>query len=158
MTPQLGPGASRRAVGLGPGRRRERTTDAAASATPAGSGVAGVGAPSAPPVDPNAPVRFAVDLFDVDESTIAPGSVAAIEALGAVAGAIRGTGASASPGSGGAPRDRARPPATSCGSRSCCSSCIGLCVEWAVYHRDALIRLRRGFGARFGRQAPDGGT
>ena len=34
---------------------------------------------------------------------------------------------------------------------------IGLCVEWAVYHRDALIRIRRGFGARFGRQAPDGG-
>ena len=35
---------------------------------------------------------------------------------------------------------------------------VGLCVEWAVYHRDALIRIRRGFGARFGRRAPDGGT
>jgi len=35
---------------------------------------------------------------------------------------------------------------------------IGLCIEWAVYHRDALIRMRRGLGARFGRNAPDGGA
>ncbi len=35
---------------------------------------------------------------------------------------------------------------------------LGLCVEWAVYHRDALIRLRRGLGARFGRGATDGGA
>jgi len=34
---------------------------------------------------------------------------------------------------------------------------VGLCLEWAVYHRDALIRLRRGFGERFGRRATDGG-
>jgi hypothetical protein len=33
---------------------------------------------------------------------------------------------------------------------------VGLCIEWAVYHRDALIRIRRGIGARFGRNAPDG--
>ena len=33
---------------------------------------------------------------------------------------------------------------------------IGLCIEWAVYHRDALTRLRRGLGARFRRNAPDG--
>ncbi len=50
-------------------------------------------------------------------------------------------------------RHRVRPPprATSCGSRSCSSSSSALCVEWAVYHRDALIRLRRSLGARFGR-------
>jgi hypothetical protein len=30
-------------------------------------------------------------------------------------------------------------------------------VEWAVYHRDALIRIRRSLGARFGRQ-PSGGN
>ena len=40
------------------------------------------------------PTRFAVALFDVDESTIAPGSAAAIEALGVVAGTgrVRGPG------------------------------------------------------------------
>ncbi len=67
------------------------------AASPAPSGAAGPtprpsaaasGGPSASPgssplvVDPNAPVRFAVDLFDLGESSIAPGSPAAIEALG----------------------------------------------------------------------------
>jgi hypothetical protein len=28
---------------------------------------------------------------------------------------------------------------------------IGLCIEWAVYHRDALARIRRGFATRLGR-------
>ena len=28
---------------------------------------------------------------------------------------------------------------------------VGLCVEWAVYHRDALARIRRGFATRLGR-------
>ena len=32
---------------------------------------------------------------------------------------------------------------------------IALCVEWAVYHRDAVARIRRGFAARLGR-APGG--
>ena len=41
------------------------------SATPGASGN-----PAPAGLDPNAPIRFAVDLFDVDESTITPGSVA----------------------------------------------------------------------------------
>ena len=74
-----------------------------------------IAAASAVPIDPNAPVRFAVDLFDVGESNIAPGSVAAIEGLGSGARIRRGR-----PGT--APRPTARRPATSCGCRSSCSS------------------------------------
>ena len=59
-----------------------------------GRTVGAVVSPVPPPVDPNAPVRFAVDLFDVDESTIAPGSATTIEALGVApsASAVRGSG------------------------------------------------------------------
>jgi hypothetical protein len=35
---------------------------------------------------------------------------------------------------------------------------VGLCVEWAVFHRDALVRIRRSLGARFGRTPADGRT
>lgn len=99
--------------------------------------------------DPGAPVRFAVDLFDVGESTIAPGSVDVIEKLGRAAAAP-----GASPGAGepgGAPverpaaRDELWVPIV-------LAVLIGLCVEWAVFHRDAVVRgwrtltgrLRRG--------------
>jgi hypothetical protein len=98
-------------------------------------------------------VRFAVDLVDVDESTIAPGSVAAIEALGV------GPGASASPGPG---TGQGSPATTRPTARDelwmpiVLLVLVALCVEWAVYHRDTLIRLRRSLGARFGRNAPDG--
>ena len=64
-----GPSASARPSHRRPPRRRRRP----------GAGRVGRDRPSPPrrpPVDPNAPVRFAVDLFDVDESTIAPGSAA----------------------------------------------------------------------------------
>jgi hypothetical protein len=108
---------------------------------------------SGPPPDPNAPVRFAVDLFDVDESTIAPGSAAAIEALGVAPGA------SASPGiqNGQATPSTARPTARDeLWVPIVLLVLVALCVEWAVYHRDALIRMRRGLGARFRRDAPDG--
>ena len=67
----------------------------AATTTPTGSA-----SPSPVLVDPSAPVRFAVDLFDVSESTIAPGSAAALERLGS---------ATAGGGAGGAGSDR--PPA-----------------------------------------------
>ena len=137
-----------------PSGRRRRC--ASARPTPSGrrrSGSAAPAAPSAPPVDPNAPIRFAVDLFDVDESTIAPGSAAAIEALGVA----RAPGASARPGR--RPAAEARPTTRDeLWIPIVLLVLIGLCVEWAVYHRDALIRLRRGFGARFGRGAADGGT
>jgi hypothetical protein len=100
-------------------------------------------------------VRFAVALFDVDESTIAPGSAAAIEALGI------GPGTSASPGPG---TGQGSPATTRPTSRDelwvpiVLLVLIALCIEWAVYHRDALTRLRRGLDARFGRNAPDGST
>ena len=147
VTPHLGPAASPAPSGArGPSRarrrprRRRRVGGAAASA-----------APSAPPVDPNAPVRFAVDLFDVDESTIAPGSAAAIEALGHRRPAPRA-------------RPRTRDGAAVARARPTTRDelwvpivlivLVGLCVEWAVYHRDALIRLRRGARRRGSGGAP----
>ncbi|HEX6867333.1 MAG TPA: VWA domain-containing protein [Candidatus Limnocylindrales bacterium] len=140
VTPVLAPDAS-----ASPG--------ASATPRPTSSTATGSGAPSAPPIDPNAPTRFAVALFDVDESTIAPGSAAAIEALG-VAG---GPGASADPGA--QPVAEARPTTRDeLWFPIVLIVLLGLCVEWALYHRDALVRLRRGFGERVGRRAADGGT
>jgi len=128
--------------------------DPAASAAPSVSAVASPAAsagasagPSASPVavDPFAPVRFAVDLFDVDESTIAPGSAAAIEALGTTA---------AVPGGGGEPVAEARPTTRDeLWVPIVLLVLAALCVEWALYHRDGLIRVRRSLGARFRREA-----
>jgi hypothetical protein len=108
------------------------------------SSVASPGA-SAVPVDPNAPVRFAVDLFDVGESTIAPGSVTAIEGLGSAPNP------SAAPGNG-APADR---PTTrdELWLPIVLLVLVGLCIEWGLYHRDAVVRMRRSLAARFGRQS-----
>jgi hypothetical protein len=112
--------------------------------------------PTAPPVDPNAPVRFAVDLFDADESDIAPGSPSAIEALG------RQPGSSGSPGSSVAP---SAAPSSAPGASAVPGGAVAekrpvardelwivivlivlvvLMVEWLVYHRDAVTRLWRG--------------
>ncbi len=125
-----------------------------ASATP--SAAASVGASSSagsstPPDDPFAPVRFAVALFDVNESTIAPGSAAAIEALGSTdAAASPGPGSSAAPGSGGVAAERPT-------SRDelwvpiVLIVLVVLCIEWALYHRDGLIRIRRSLATRLGR-------
>ena len=33
-----------------------------------------------------------------------------------------------------------------------------LCIEWTVYQRDAVIRIRRGLAGRFGRGAVGGGA
>jgi Ca-activated chloride channel homolog len=151
VTPHLAATPSAAPSGSGSGATTLPTPTATAS--PAGTAAGGSAAPSTPPVDPNAPVRFAVDLFDVDESTIAPGSVAAIEALGV------GPGASASPGPG---AGQGSPATTRPTARDelwvpiVLLVLVALCVEWAVYHRDTLIRLRRSLGARFGRNAPDG--
>ncbi len=143
VTPHLAPAASAGTSGSASAPTARPTPTAAGSAA------------SAPPVDPNAPARFAVDLFDVDESTIAPGSAAAIEALGVEPGAS----ASPGPGNGEGTPASARPT-----SRDelwvpiVLLVLVGLCVEWAVYHRDALTRMRRGLGVRFGRNASDGGA
>jgi hypothetical protein len=121
------------------------------------------------PADPGAPLRFAVDMFDVSESNIAPASVSALVALG-------GTTPSAEPGgstqpSGGpsptagpsltpapavvAPVDR--PPARDeLWGPILLLVLLFLCVEWAVYQRDALTRLWRGLGGRLRRRPADG--
>ena len=71
----------------------------------------GAGAsPTFRPADPDAPVRFAVDLLDVDESRIAPGDAAAIAGLGKP----RPRPGPAAPSSTSGPT-----PATRSGSRSC---------------------------------------
>jgi VWA domain-containing protein/aerotolerance regulator-like protein len=122
-------------------------------------------APTSPPVDPDAPVRFAVDLFDPGESDIAPGSPVAIVALG------RQNDASPAPGASGSPAPTAAPtaapsaaPGTSGapgagaeqrpGARDELWFAIVLVVllvliaEWLVYHRDAVTRLWRGVRGR----------
>jgi Ca-activated chloride channel family protein len=125
----------------------------AASATPSTTPPAASpsGGSTPPPDDPFAPVRFAVALFDVDESTIAPGSAAAIEALGTTAAvASPGPGSSPTAGSGGVAEERPT-------SRDelwvpiVLVVLIVLCVEWALYHRDGLIRIRRSLATRLGR-------
>jgi hypothetical protein len=144
------------------------------TASPGGSSTP---VPTAPPVDPDAPTQFAVDLFDPSESNIAPGSAAAIEALG------KG-GAAASPGlsgSGGAPVGSPSPAASaSPGPSGVGAGTTGddrppardelwvpivliallvLLAEWLVYQRDAVMRLWRGLRARLrgGVPAPTSG-
>ena len=124
------------------------------------------------PSDPGAPLRFAVDLFDVAESNIAPGSVNALVALGGAtptpdpSGSPPPTGASPSPAAApsgtrapGAAAPVERPPARDeLWAPILLLVLLFLCVEWAVYQRDALIRLWRGVGGRLrGRRSPAGG-
>ena len=143
VTPILDPDAS-------PGPAGSADPSAALSAV-GSAAPSGVGSAAPPPVvDPLAPIQFAVDLFDVGESTIAPGSAAAIEALG------RAPGASPPPGTAGAgavatTRDELWVPIL-------LLVLLALCFEWAVYHRDAVIRLRRDLATRLGRAGTDGGT
>jgi von Willebrand factor type A domain/Aerotolerance regulator N-terminal len=152
--PKVAPGSSPApsASGAAP------TARPSAAPSPGASGAAAVGSGSpnsspspAGPDDPSAPVRFAVDLFDVDESTIAPGSAVTIEALGAA------------PGPSGAPGGTPSTPAPASTARDelwvpiVLLVLAGLCLEWAVYHRDTLVRLRRGLGARIGRRVTDTG-
>jgi hypothetical protein len=117
----------------------------------AGSSAPASNAVASPPVAPDdglAPTHFAVALFDVDESTIAPGSAAAIEALGL--GSVTDPGAS--PGTTGGPTGVE--PATSRDELwvpLVLLVLLALCVEWAVYHRDGLMLLRRRLAVRLGR-------
>jgi Ca-activated chloride channel family protein len=125
-----------------------------ASGRPAGS--AGSSAAPAQGIDPSAPIRFAVDLFDVDESAIAPGPERVLVDLGAARPA---PGASAAPG--GASSD---PAATRPNARDelwipiVLLVLVALCVEWSLYHRDALQRAWRGLTARIRRPAPGSGS
>ena len=114
---------------------------ASASSSPVGG--AGASAP-APPDDPFAPVRFAVDLFDVDESNIAPGAPALLESLGAAPEPAPGAGGGGTATERPTSRDELWVPII-------LLVLAVLCVEWALYHRDGLVRIRRSLGARFGR-------
>ncbi len=110
--------------------------------------VASPGASASAGADAEAgPIRFAVDLFDVNESAIAPGSAAVLEQLGR---AVTTPGASVGPGAG--------PAAAAADARPNARDeiwipivflvLVGLCVEWAVYHRDAVLRAWRGLSGR----------
>ncbi|MDP9482402.1 MAG: VWA domain-containing protein [Chloroflexota bacterium] len=106
--------------------------------------------PSAPPVDPDAPVRFAVDLFSVSESSIGPGSATTIEALGAARGGAPDPSASPGVGAGSTatPPAERRPARDELWAPLLLVVLILLCVEWAVYERDGLRRIRRSIAAR----------
>ncbi len=139
VTPILAPGASGSADPSG----SPTVAPSASASAPASGGVGGASpsaVPTSPPADPDEPQRFAVDLFDVDESNIAPGSVAAIEALGAPRGQGPGQGAAAARP---AARDELWVPLV-------LAALVFLFVEWAVYERDTLARLRRSLAARLG--------
>ncbi len=122
------------------------TTAASGSTGPSGPATGSAATP--PPLDASAPSRFAVDLFDVDESNIAPGSGDAIAALGQIA--------SPSPGASGAAAavtDADRPPARDpVWPLVAFLALVVLCLEWAVYERDVLARYRRRLAGRFGRR------
>jgi hypothetical protein len=94
-------------------------------------------------------------LFDLDESAIAPGSTAALEALGKPR-AAPGSGASAAPGGGGdatAERPNARDEIW---IPIVFIVLIALCVEWALYHRDSVVRGWRVLAGRLRRPAGTG--
>jgi hypothetical protein len=106
-------------------------------------------------VDPLAPVRFVVDLFDVDESTIAPGNPAIISALGSNPGASPAPGASGAPGTPATERPTTRDELW---VPIVLAILAFLCLEWALYHRDGLVKLRRSLSDRFGRARPGSAT
>jgi hypothetical protein len=154
VTPIVDPDATA-APSAGASSGSSAPSPGASASAGASSGVtAGASASSPPPQDPLAPVRFAVDLFDVNESTIAPGSAAAIEALGTTAAASAAPGSSVAPASAAATerpttRDELWVPIV-------LLVLTVLCIEWALYHRDGVVRIRRAVTARLRRDA--GGT
>jgi hypothetical protein len=134
------------------------TASPAASAPPASlaPGASPTPGATAPPVDPNAPVQFAVDLFDPSESDIAPGSPSSITALGLQSGAPATPGPSpgASPAPSPAPSASGLTGGGTAEERPAARDELWvavvlvvlavLLVEWLVYHRDAVTRLWRG--------------
>jgi hypothetical protein len=126
---------------------------AAPSASPRGSGSPAPGA-SGPAggvgADPTAPIRFAVDLFDVDESAIAPGPNRVLEDLGRARPTPGASGAPAAPDPAAADRPAARDELW---IPLVLLVLVGLCVEWTLYHRDAVLRAWRGLTGRLRRPA-----
>jgi hypothetical protein len=118
---------------------------AAPSAAPASPGAS----PTFRPADPGAPVRFAVGLLDVDESRIAPGDIGKLTALGQPAASPgTGTGAGAAD-----PRPNARDEIW---IPIVLIALVVLTIEWLVYERDTLLRLRRGISSRVRGSRPAG--
>jgi VWA domain-containing protein/aerotolerance regulator-like protein len=144
-TPIFPPGAS-----ASPSGRASASPNPTPTATPSAG-------PSGPPgglgADPTAPIRFAVDLFDVEESAIAPGPNRVLEDLGR---------ARAAPGASGAPTAATDPTAGRPAARDelwipiVLIVLVGLCIEWTLYHRDAVLRGWRGLTGRLRR--PNAGT
>ena len=126
--------------------------------SPAASGTAPSSSPG-PAADPSAPYRFAVDLFDINESNITPGNSAILTALGAAAAASPGT--SVAPGNSTGPVSAAGGTTERPAARDelwvplVLLVLLVLCIEWAVYQRDAVIRLWRRVGGRLGRRPAD---
>ena len=113
------------------------------------------GAPGGPAAgrDPAAPVLFAVDLFDVGESTITPGKPDDLQKLGRQVAPVGSPGAS--PVTNPAAADR--PPARDeLWLPILLLVLVGLCVEWALYHRDVVVRGWRSLGLRL--RGPAGGS
>jgi Ca-activated chloride channel family protein len=116
--------------------------------------------PTAPPIDPNAPVRFAVDLFDPNESDIAPGSPSAIVALGRQTSASGGSGASIAPSAAPSPAPGSlTPPGAGAVDKPPVARdelwvalvlivLAVLLAEWLVYQRDAVTRIWRALRRR----------
>jgi hypothetical protein len=152
VTPVADPDASAAPSGSAGGGTAPTPRASASAGASAGAG-AGASASPPPPDDPLAPVRFAVDLFDVNESTIAPGSAAAIEALGTTAAASPGPGASGAPQATTTQRPTTRDELW---IPLVLLVLAVLCVEWALYHRDGVVRIRRTLAMRLRRDA--GGT
>ncbi len=134
------PASSGAPPGASAGTAATPSTPASASNRPSASAGAVV-----TPVDPNAPIRFAVDLFDVGESAIAPKaeSVTALEKLGRAAPLPGASGATTAGTSEPRPvaRDELWIPIV-------LLVLVGLCVEWSLYHRDVISRGRRALAAR----------
>jgi len=148
-TPIVAPAASASALGL---------------ASPSGRASAGGSAVPAA-VEPGKPIRFAVDLFDVNESTIAPGRESDLVNLGstgtvpspvpsgspsvsAAPSGSFGPGASQAPGSRAAERPNARDQLW---APIVLIALVVLSIEWCLYHRDALLRGWRTATARLRR-------
>jgi hypothetical protein len=141
VTPVLDEDVSPAPSGATPSPTPSQSAPAAASPSPGGAGG---------PVDPSSPSRFVVALFDVRESTITPNDGRDLERLG---GSASG-GPDASPTTGGGATER---PTTrdELWIPIVLLVLVALTIEWAVYHRDALARIRRALGTRL-RRAPGG--
>jgi len=149
VTPIAGPTAS---AGSSAGTSDQASGAPSASAAASPRPIASPGASGQPVVvDPLAPVRFVVDLFDVNESTIAPGDPSTISALGTSTGAAPAPGASGTGGSTATERPTTRDELW---VPIVLAILAFLCIEWALYHRDGLIKLRRSLGERLGRVGP----